>query len=63
MRGCATPIGSFANVFVDDIITADFGMCGVGGVLILAKACLLKDRRARERFHYIDAKNGVVTTL
>ncbi len=63
MRGCATPIGSFANVFVDDIFTAVFGMCGVGGLLILATACLLKDRKERERFRYIDEKNGIVSTI
>ena len=61
MRGCAIPIGSFANVFVDDIFTAVFGMCGVAGVLVLATACLYKDRKERERFRYIDEKNGLVT--
>jgi len=58
MRGCAIPIASFANIFVDDIFTAIFGMTGVGGVLTLATACLYKDRKERERFAYIDRKNG-----
>jgi len=58
MRGCANPISSFGNVFIDDIFTAVFGMCGVGGLLILATACLHKDRIERERFRYIDEKNG-----
>ena len=58
MRGCATPIASFANVFLDDIFTAVFGMAGVGGALILATACLLKDRKEQERFRHIDEKNG-----
>ena len=58
MRGCAIPIGSYANIFVDDIFTAIFGMTGVGGVLLLATACLYKDREERERFRYIDRKNG-----
>jgi len=63
MRGCATPIASFGNVFVDDIFTAIFGMCGIGGLLILATACLLKDRKERERFRYIDVKNGAVSAF
>jgi hypothetical protein len=28
MRGCANPISSFSNVFIDDIFTAMFGMVG-----------------------------------
>lgn len=56
MRGCAGPIASFANVFVDDIFTAVFGMAGVDAVLLLATACLLKDRKERARFRYIDSK-------
>ncbi|KAJ4419658.1 hypothetical protein N0V82_004853 [Gnomoniopsis sp. IMI 355080] len=56
MRGCAAPIASFANVFVDDIFTAVFGMAGVDAVLLLATACLLKDRKERARFRYIDSK-------
>ncbi|POS72839.1 tetraspanin [Diaporthe helianthi] len=56
MRGCAGPLSSFANVFIDNIFTAVFGMAGIDGVLILATACLLKDRKERERFRYIDSK-------
>ncbi len=63
MRGCAAPISSFANVFVDNIFTGVFGMCGIGGVLILATSCLLKDRKERERFRYIDEKNGTGRTI
>ncbi len=63
MRGCATPIASFANVFVDDIFTAVFGMCGIDGVLILATACLIKDRKERERFRHIDEKAGIVAAF
>jgi hypothetical protein len=29
MRGCAAPISSFSNVFIDDIFTAVFGMVGM----------------------------------
>ncbi|KAJ0123377.1 hypothetical protein N8I77_010415 [Diaporthe amygdali] len=56
MRGCAAPLSSFANVFVDNIFTAVFGMAGIDGLFILATACLLKDRKERERFRYIDSK-------
>lgn len=57
MRGCAAPISSFANIFVDDIFTGVFGMAGIDLVLLLATACLLKDRKESERFRYIDAKS------
>ncbi|PSR93827.1 tetraspanin [Coniella lustricola] len=56
MRGCAAPIASFVNVFVDDLFTGVFGMAGVDLALLLATACLLKDRKERARFRYIDAK-------
>lgn len=57
LTGCAASIASFANVFVDDIFTAVFGMASIDGVLVLATACLLKDRKERERFRYIDSKS------
>ncbi|KAL1895072.1 hypothetical protein Sste5346_005494 [Sporothrix stenoceras] len=63
VRGCAAPISSFSNVFVDDIFTGIFGMSGVGGLLILATSCLLKDRKERERFRYIDEKMGASRTF
>lgn len=56
MRGCAAPIASFANVFVDDIFTAAFGMAGIDAALLLATACLLKERKEQARFRYIDQK-------
>jgi hypothetical protein len=31
---------------------------GVDAVLILATACLLKDRKERERYRHIDEKSG-----
>ncbi|KAL2136052.1 hypothetical protein VTI74DRAFT_5632 [Chaetomium olivicolor] len=58
MRGCATPITSFANVFLDNIFTALFGIVGFDVVFIMATACLLKERKERERFRHIDEKNG-----
>lgn len=60
MRPCATPIASFANILVDNIFTAVFGMVGIDVVLIMATACLLKERKERERFRHIDLKSGVV---
>lgn len=57
LTGCAGSIASFSNVFVDEIFTAVFGMAAIDGVLILATACLLKDRKERERFRYIDSKS------
>jgi len=58
MRGCATPITSFANIFIDDIFTAVFGMVGIDACFIMATACLLKERKERERFRHIDEKSG-----
>lgn len=60
MRGCATPLTSFANTFVDNIFTAVYGMCGIDGLLILATACLLKERKEQERFRHIDEKSGTL---
>ncbi|POR32560.1 Uncharacterized protein TPAR_07236, partial [Tolypocladium paradoxum] len=57
-RGCATAISGFSNVFIDRLFTAVFGMVGVDTVLILAIACLLKDRKERERYRDIDEKTG-----
>lgn len=57
MRGCATPITSFANIFIDDIFTAVFGMVGIDAVFVMATACLLKERKERERFRHIDEKS------
>ncbi|KAK4649477.1 uncharacterized protein QC761_119270 [Podospora bellae-mahoneyi] len=58
VRGCATPITSFANIFLDNIFTAMFGMVGIDFVFVMATACLLKDRKERERFRHIDEKSG-----
>jgi hypothetical protein len=58
LKGCATPLTAFGNVFVDNIFTAMFGMVGLNTVLILATACLLKDRKEQERYRHIDKKTG-----
>ncbi|KAK0733632.1 hypothetical protein B0T26DRAFT_30494 [Lasiosphaeria miniovina] len=60
MRGCATPITSFANIFVDDIFTSLFGMVGIDVAFVVATACLLKQRKERERFRHIDEKSGAL---
>ncbi|KAK8048690.1 hypothetical protein PG994_010420 [Apiospora phragmitis] len=59
IKGCAAPLTSFTNVFVDNIFTAVFAFVGVDVLLILATACLMKDRKERERFRHIDEKSGV----
>ncbi|ODA78714.1 hypothetical protein RJ55_06096 [Drechmeria coniospora] len=58
VRGCGTAISSFSNTFIDNIFTAVFGMVGIDTILILAIACLLKDRKERERYRQIDEKGG-----
>ncbi|KAI1399883.1 hypothetical protein F4819DRAFT_394344 [Hypoxylon fuscum] len=63
LRGCATPLTSFGNTFVDNIFTAMFGMVGIDTVMIMAIACLLKDRKERERFRHIDEKSGARGTF
>ncbi len=59
MRGCATPISSFANVFLDNIFTSLFGIVAIDAVFVMATVCLVKDRKERERFRHIDEKNGM----
>ncbi|KAI8632958.1 tetraspanin [Xylariaceae sp. FL1651] len=63
MTGCATPISSFSNTFIDNIFTALFGIVGVDALLIVAIACLLKDRKEMERFRHIDEKSGARGTF
>ncbi|OLN97258.1 hypothetical protein CCHL11_07731 [Colletotrichum chlorophyti] len=57
-RGCAAPITSFINIFVDNIFTAVFGMVGIDALLVVCTAMLLKDRKERERYRHIDEKAG-----
>ncbi|KAI1181302.1 tetraspanin [Nemania sp. FL0916] len=58
MTGCATPLSQFSNTFIDNIFTALFGIVGVDAVLIIAAACLLKERKEMERYRHIDEKTG-----
>ena len=61
MRGCASPLVSFGNHKVDTVFTAVFGMVGLDALFIMALACLLKDRKERERYRHIDEKRGART--
>ncbi|KAI0019121.1 tetraspanin [Xylariomycetidae sp. FL0641] len=63
MDGCASPINSFGQTFVDMIFTAIFGMVGVNVVFIMAIACLSKERKEMERFRHIDEKGGLNGTF
>ncbi|KXJ93980.1 tetraspanin [Microdochium bolleyi] len=58
MRGCAAPLSAFGNNKIDVVFTAVFGMVGLDALLIMALACLLKDRKERERYRHIDEKSG-----
>lgn len=48
---------------MDNIFTAMFGMVGIDVVLIMSIACLLKDRKERERYRDIDEKSGARGTF
>ncbi|KAF4635792.1 hypothetical protein G7Y89_g2310 [Cudoniella acicularis] len=56
--GCVTPFSKYANNFLDVVFTGAFGIVGVDVALILATAMLLKDRKEKERYRFIDEKSG-----
>lgn len=58
LQGCVGPFSSFANSFLSKIFTVDFGIVAIDVMLVLAIACLLKDRKEKERYRLIDAKVG-----
>lgn len=57
--GCIGPFSNYADLFLDYIFTADFGLVAIDAILLLNTAVLLKDRKERERYRLIDAKNGL----
>jgi len=58
LRGCSTYMSSYANSYINQLFTAVFGVVGVDTLFLLAIACLLKDRKEKERFYMIDQKSG-----
>ncbi|OAA42692.1 tetraspanin [Metarhizium rileyi] len=58
LRGCGTAISGFANAYLDTIFTTLFGIVGLDVILILSIACLLKERKERERYRHIEEKSG-----
>jgi len=58
MMGCVGPFAAFANVYLDLIFTAAFGIVGVDVLLLLCIVMVLKDRAEQERYRHIDEKNG-----
>ncbi|KAF5017261.1 hypothetical protein F66182_10832 [Fusarium sp. NRRL 66182] len=58
LRGCAASISSFASLNIDGIFTLMFGVVGIDAIFVLCIACLLKERKERERYRHIDEKSG-----
>ena len=58
MTPCVGPLSRYANGIEDVIFTAMFGVVGLDVLAILAITMLLKDRKERERYRYIDMKGG-----
>jgi hypothetical protein len=58
LMGCIVPFSVFANSLNSLLFTADFGIVAVDVFLLLAVACLVKDRKEKERYALIDAKVG-----
>ena len=63
LGGCITPFGSFANKFLDIVFTADFGIVAIDGCLLLAIACVLKERKEQARYRTIDEKHGINNSI
>ncbi|KAL7792632.1 hypothetical protein V8C37DRAFT_380118 [Trichoderma ceciliae] len=58
LRGCSMNMANFANAFINDLFTAVFGMVGIDALLVLAIACLLKERKEIGRYYIIDQKRN-----
>ncbi|EHK97675.1 hypothetical protein M7I_6560 [Glarea lozoyensis 74030] len=56
--GCVTPFSGEANNFLDLVFTGAFGIVGIDAVLVILTAIVLKDRKEKERYRFIDEKNG-----
>lgn len=56
--GCISPFSSKANVILDVIFTAAFGIVGVDAIVFLSILMLLQERKEQERYRHIDEKNG-----
>ena len=52
------PFGVFANRFLDIVFTTFFGFVAVDVMLLLSSLCLIKDRKEKERYRFIDEKRG-----
>jgi hypothetical protein len=55
---CVGPFSSFANVYLDLVFTAAFGIVGLDVLLLLCIVMVLKHRAELERYKHIDEKNG-----
>jgi hypothetical protein len=58
---CMVPFGAFANQFLDVVFTTFFGFVAADFMLLLSGLCVLKDRKERERYRFIDEKRGYST--
>ncbi|KAF7913229.1 hypothetical protein EAE99_010726 [Botrytis elliptica] len=58
MPGCSAAFVKLDGLFLDVIFTAAFGIVGLDVALIFGIAMLNKDRKERERYRFIDEKNG-----
>jgi len=58
LPNCQGKFSSFGASFLDLVFTADFGIVALDVILLLCVAMVLKDRKERERYKLIDAKNG-----
>jgi len=56
--GCVGPFSQFANIYLDLIFTAAFGIVGVDVLLLLCVVMVLKYRGELQRYRHIDEKNG-----
>ncbi|CAD6445591.1 ffff26a6-a3b4-4a1b-a4a4-17e94fafff14 [Sclerotinia trifoliorum] len=59
MPGCSGAFVKFDGLFLDVIFTAAFGIVGLDVAVIFGIAMLNKDRKERERYRFIDEKNGM----